>query len=204
MNSEDFKLSDDGEIEDLSNMEIAILIWDKQSALIEKYRPIEEFPEPPFNIDDPIHQVWIKDWFWRITEELTEFDEAIDHEEYDHAVEELSDVLHFFTGLFILLGHQEKYPKIFDWAIESEGPEEKASAYAIVYQLGLAGNCLKNKRWKQSPVRTNLEKFNYHLKVAFRGLLQLFAHMHVNQASDIYAVYFGKNRTNHERIKSNY
>lgn len=204
MNSKDFELPDEGSIEDLSPMEIAILIWDKQHELIVKYQPVEGTPDFPLNIDNPEHQVWIKDYFWRITEELQEYKEAMLKEEYDHAVEELSDTLHFFTGLFILLGFNDRYPKLFKWALEPIKADDRNPADQIVFFLGLAGNCLKNKKWKQSPVRTNVPKFEFNLKWAFQSLFRLLAQMHLDKAPDIYKIYSGKHQINQERIKSNY
>lgn len=83
-------------------------IFARQQELMNKYHDIEErsgllqTSDCPVNLDDKRGQARLKDFSWRVTEELGE---ALDarHDEA-HFKEELVDGLHFLTELSILAG----------------------------------------------------------------------------------------------------
>jgi hypothetical protein len=88
------------------------LIFDRQKELMEKYHPIEDknglliTKEVPINLHDSKGQFRIKDFAWRVTEELGEALEAFEiHPELtEHYDEEVADALHFLVELTILGG----------------------------------------------------------------------------------------------------
>jgi len=187
-------------------------IYDHQETLMKKYHDIEVkngFPdiEIPLMINDPGDQLKIKEFCWRVTEELAEAQEAFisefpatdDFNNHPHTMEELSDALHFLTEIFTMLefDHQEKFPPI--------GPEhdKEGSFFLPTYYLGLAANCLKNKPWKSTHVPTDKNKFLKHLREARCALVNIFVSFGCTE-EDIWDAYIDKNRINYERINTNY
>ncbi len=182
-------------------------IFNKQLVLAEKYRDIEGMGDLldtlKTNIDTAKGQKWIKDFAWRVTEELTEADEAMflyklnkDPEALKHYFEEVTDALHFFVELCIICGYNHK----------SFGDASTTSAtisYDVIYELGLACNCLKNKPWKQTQMLTDRKKFFGYLDEAFYKLRGLF-YQHNFDDEAIYNYYFKKNAVNKFRIRSKY
>ena len=182
--------------------ELELDIIRKQNELMLKYAPMEGIPDWPFNIDDKEHQIWIKDFFWRITEEYTEYLDAIIREDMSHAREELSDCLHFYTEVAILLG----CTNIIKLENELYGTISLARREIVlksIHYLGKAGNCLKNKKWKQSLISTDVDSFLHHFRESFKLLIRLF-NTHGKQANDIHYEYFRKHKINKKRQDSNY
>lgn len=94
-------------------------IFKRQKELMEKYHPIEakagllQTHDVPVNMHDPKGQARLKDFAWRITEEIGEAMNCLKnkpwkqtHMETDvpHYQEELADAFHFFIELLILSG----------------------------------------------------------------------------------------------------
>ena len=185
-------------------------IFKKQKELLNKYQAIEGMPNEivngrTYNIDTPQGQKWIKDFAWRVTEEICEALEAkrlgtssitseIDDEHFIHYLEELTDALHFMTEMTLICGIKE------DILFEPLIPENE---FEIVYYLGLMCNCLKNKPWKQTQMLTDRPKFETYLIAAFRRLWGAFKMNNITDA-DIYSLYFKKNIVNNFRIRSKY
>ena len=99
-----------------------------QKYLMPKYDEIEAAngllitPDCPVNLDDPKGQARIKDFMWRVTEELGEAANCLKNKPWkqthmptdiDHFNEELSDALHFFIELLILAGLDTE-EKVYD------------------------------------------------------------------------------------------
>jgi len=190
-------------------------IFDKQWELAKKYEDIEDMGTLLFdletNIDTANGQKWIKDFAWRVTEELTEAQEAIqlftdaaEDKDYplantclQHYVEELIDALHFLTELTLIAGYREEI-------IEDVWPDSDNTLgwENVVYYLGLMCNCLKNKPWKQTQMLTDRVKFKTYLDNAWFSLLSVLA-QRVNK-DQVYLYYFKKNAVNQFRIRSKY
>jgi len=89
-------------------------IFDRQKSLMEKYHGIEERngllldPSVPVDLDHRFGQQRLKDFSWRVSEELGEATAAFeDHPNLtEHLHEELIDALHFLIELLILSGLQ--------------------------------------------------------------------------------------------------
>lgn len=105
-------------------------IFARQLELMEKYHPIEKAnglivcEDVPVNLHDPRGQHRLKDFAWRVTEELGEAMNCLKnkpwkqtHMETDelHYKEELADAFHFFIELCILsgIGPEELYDLYF-------------------------------------------------------------------------------------------
>lgn len=194
-------------------------IFEKQTNLILKYQEIEDMPDWPMSIHTRVSQKWIKDFLWRVTEEMGESFEAyvnLGQETTDlalmqahltHNIEELIDALHFLVELLILVG------KDANWAREllknkNEGIqlniEYPAQAYwAVIYYLSMVGNTLKNKPWKQTEMPTDVDKFDLNLGLAFKALFICFETMDADEAM-VFNFYTRKNQVNKFRQDSNY
>lgn len=187
-------------------------IFDKQRELAEKYKVIEGMGtllEEKDNINTAFGQKWIKDFSWRVTEEITEAleakklldpdsDELDTSQEYLHYTEEMIDALHFLTELTIIAGYDEK---LFTGSVLPELTED--NEWEIVYQLGLMCNCLKNKPWKQTQMFTDKPKFEKYLRQAWLSYIVVMYEQDIS-IQDIYNLYFKKNSVNQFRIRSKY
>lgn len=186
-------------------------IFDKQREVALKYSDIEKMGTlltDKDNIDTAVGQKWIKDFAWRVTEEIAEALEAkISWSECDptdgdlleqygqHYTEELIDAVHFLAELTIIAGYDEEIIVT---------PVDVDTEWDVVYQLGLMCNCLKNKPWKQTQMLTDRPKFHRYLRRAWNAMYGVL----VNEANltdaDIYNLYFKKNEVNKFRIRSKY
>lgn len=122
-------------------------IFERQSQLMGKYHDIElksgllQTEDCPVNLDDKKGQARIKDFAWRVTEELGEALDA--KEDKEHFLEELIDGLHFLTELSILSGitpdeiisRAKKYAErisVSEIPKEEELPKENGLIYLCV------------------------------------------------------------------------
>ena len=184
-------------------------IFTKQKELAEKYHPIEKAngfiigESLRVNLHDKFGQHRIKDFAWRITEELMEAYEAYLLDNDEHTKEELADALHFMVELCLMCGisHNE-----LGFELKPDGGETQIDECILstVLQLGLACNCLKNKPWKQTQMLTDVEKFGFHMYIAFESLISCFAAAGIEFEEDIYDLYFRKNKVNQFRQESKY
>lgn len=196
-------------------------IFERQASLMEKYHAIEErngllqTGDCPVNIHDAKGQARLKDFAWRITEEITEATEArdvLDH--FEHYLEEMIDALHFLVEQQILAGitagsycPEGLKTDLLDYLM-FEGNNYVTSLtpiteYHIIERVGLAMNCLKNKPWKQSQMMTDEEKFYGYMRESLLALLAVLVRAGLT-AQDVYDLYFRKNEVNKFRQRSNY
>lgn len=75
--------------------------------------------------------------------------------------------------------------------------------WEVTYWLNIARNFLKNKPWKQSQMMTNESGYQEAIIMAFLSMMGLFFNLGLVD-SDIYFLYWKKNKVNQFRIKSNY
>lgn len=181
-------------------------IFTKQLGVMHKYAEIEGMPEWPLNVNTRVGQKWFKDFLWRVTEEIAESYEAYQANDSIHTIEELADALHFFTELCILAGFDSKWAatKITEMVPISADKENVMPAYLNAhYWLGMVGNTLKNKPWKQTEMLTDEVKFEEMLSNSFKALIDVFQ---ANGAGfeTIHSYYTRKNQVNQFRQKSQY
>lgn len=188
-------------------------IFNRQRELITKYHDIElksglmQTEDCPVNLDDKRGQARIKDFSWRITEEIGEALDALYEEGGEsgllHFHEELIDGLHFLTEMTILTGIDTS-----NWTLDnllkktSRQPlTELISRFIQV--LGMMCNCLKNKPWKQTMMKTNKENFYNHLQQVWEVYISILASQGFTE-EDICDIYFRKSQVNKFRQRSNY
>lgn len=199
-------------------------IFDRQKSLMGKYHDIElksgllQTEDCPVNLDDKRGQARIKDFSWRVTEELGEALDARTNK--DHYQEELIDGLHFLTELTILAG--KDYNTILPEGISThhedhlwdlvENAKENILEYGrdldswvtkFIEQLAMMCNCLKNKPWKQSMMKTDQETFYNRLTNVWVCYITILVVSGMN-AQDIANVYLKKSQVNQFRQRSNY
>ena len=200
-----------------TNKESLRAIFDRQKKLMEKYHDIEfksglmQTEDCPVNLDDKRGQARIKDFAWRITEEVGEALDAIENESGESALlhfhEELVDGLHFLTEMTILTGYDlPEYTTLKD--LIEEGSYR--NCYTLndlvsdhVMYLGMMCNCLKNKPWKQSMMKTNKENFYKHLKLVWSNYVAILTSQDLTE-EEITDLYLRKSQVNQFRQRSNY
>lgn len=200
-------------------------IFDRQKSLMNRYHDIElrsgllQTEDCPVNLDDKRGQARIKDFSWRVTEELGE---ALDAKaSKDHYQEELIDGLHFLTELTILAGkdydtiiprgvalyhpdHLENLVQNAHHQVENRGRSDiDYWVSKFIEQLAMMCNCLKNKPWKQSMMKTDREAFYSRLLEAWCCYITILVVSGMDSES-IACTYLKKSQVNMFRQRSNY
>lgn len=185
-------------------------IFDRQKELMAKYHDIElrsglmQTEDCPVNLDDKRGQARIKDFSWRIIEEVGEALDALESLEKEHFKEELVDGLHFLTELTILSG--------FEFNYEGDGVSHFAKyrtydklqdlVTRLVKELGMMCNCLKNKPWKQTNMVT--DKNNFYLQLELVWYVYFSILLIPMEEDEIVDIYLRKSQVNKFRQRSNY
>ena len=200
-----------------TNKESLKAIFERQKELMVKYHDIElksgllQTEDCPVNLDDKRGQARIKDFSWRITEEIGEALDALENEEGEAALlhfhEELIDGLHFLTEMTILTGYDISDKYCLEDLIK-EGNQR--NFYTLndlvsdhVMYLGMMCNCLKNKPWKQTMMKTNKENFYKHLELVWKNYITILTSQDLTE-QEIIDIYFRKSQVNKFRQRSNY
>ena len=199
-----------------------IAIFNRQKELMEKYHDIEarsglmQTEDCPVNLDDKRGQARIKDFSWRVMEEVGEALDAFEQGDLPHYCEELVDGLHFLTELTILAGYEPNeiveamnrndisgdcLDKIYKISMEFPGTISH-KVRVLVMDLGMMCNCLKNKAWKQTNMLTDRENFKSQLVKVWKDYIGLMSTEMVSD--DIAMVYLKKSQVNKFRQRSNY
>lgn len=199
-------------------------IFTRQKSLMDKYHDIElrsgllQTEDCPVNLDDKRGQARIKDFSWRVTEELGE---ALDAKATkDHYQEELIDGLHFLTELTILAGrdyhnilpestalyHNDRLEDLVENAkecISRSGDNLNYWVSKFIENLGMMCNCLKNKPWKQSMMKTDQNAFYGRLAEVWVLYITILVVSGLD-ADSIAITYLKKSQVNKFRIRSAY
>lgn len=200
-------------------------IFTRQKSLMGKYHDIElksgllQTEDCPVNLDDKRGQARIKDFSWRVTEELGEALDARSNK--DHYQEELIDGLHFLTELTVLAGkdydtilpkgvapyREDHLEDLVENALEVIDRYGQSSLELYVAKfienLGMMCNCLKNKPWKQSMMKTDREAFYSRLSEVWVIYITILVVSGMT-AQDIADTYLKKSQVNKFRIRSAY
>lgn len=213
-------------------------IFKRQSELMSKYHDIElrsgllQTEDCPVNLDDKRGQARLKDFAWRVTEEVGEALDSLHSGDKDHYYEELIDGLHFLTEMSILAGTspEEIFKVVFEREAKSNediletfvarvnqetvrfnDPANSCSpclsdiafkVMNLVESLGMTCNCLKNKPWKQSNMVTDRNAFYQNLSITWKVYISLLS-LDLT-AEEIVDVYLRKSQVNKFRQRSNY
>lgn len=191
-------------------------IFNRQKELMDKYHHIEErsglmqTTDCPVNLDDKRGQARIKDFSWRVTEELGEALDALRINDISHYREELIDGLHFLTELSILSGIEpcelsdadgDKLENLLN--NNKHSIEELDSLIRnFIEDIGMMCNCLKNKAWKQTNMLTDKDNFYKKLKKVWCDYISILS---TNLTTDeVVDTYLRKSQVNKFRQRSQY
>lgn len=188
-------------------------IFNRQRELMDKYHDIElrsgllQTEDCPVNLDDKRGQARIKDFSWRITEEIGEALDALNNEGGEsgllHFHEELIDGLHFLTEMTILSGIDASNWTLNDFIQIADKRALNELIALFIQTLGMMCNCLKNKPWKQTMMKTNKENFYLHLTRVWAIYVSILVSQGFTE-EDICDIYFKKSQVNKFRQRSNY
>lgn len=204
------------------------VIFDRQRELMAKYHDIEsrsglvQTEDCPVNLDDKKGQARIKDFAWRVTEEVGEALDAYEDDDMTHFAEELVDGLHFLTELTILSGwdydnvvpvievtNNKNNDSLDELVKEAERLSDKKGdirvmedVTSLVRELGMMCNCLKNKPWKQTNMVT--DKNNYYNQLTNVWIVYTSLLLNILDAEGIVQTYLKKSQVNKFRQRSNY
>lgn len=210
-----------------------VAIFERQHELMVKYHDIElrsglmQTEDCPVNLDDKRGQARLKDFAWRITEEVGEALDSLHSGDKDHYYEELIDGLHFLTEMSWLTGITpagifrnvfEREPSPYEDMLETfvtrsqqqavkfdVNPNPSDIAFKVmnlVEALGMTCNCLKNKPWKQSNMVTDRNAFYQNFSIVWKVYIALLS-LELS-AEEIVDVYLRKSQVNKFRQRSNY
>lgn len=221
MNIEDIGI----DVPECQNQHRLEMIFTRQRELMEKYEVIEkangllQTDLIPVGLHSPNGQARLKDFAWRVTEELVEAIDAI-HDGETHVQEELADTLHFLVEMMILSGIEAKdmvigplYYGMDDLQniftnIEMVGPQPPMAsqlelAMTFIRELGMACHTLKNKPWKQSQMLTDIPTFRHRMILSFHRFVAVCLSFNLH-AQPLFNLYFKKSEVNKFRQRSKY
>lgn len=189
-------------------------LFTRQRMLMAKYHPIEaasglqHTSDVPVALDTPRGQAQLKDFAWRVAEELAEAYEAfLEHPHPDkaqpHEAEELADAIHFLTELCILGGLGPNELLAMDQITPPLGPSVAEQYMRVVLNVGRAMNCLKQKPWKQTHQLTDKVRFYGDLQQAAVEMIKLFL-LRGHDAASLTDLYLRKSQVNQFRQRSKY
>jgi|SRR5690606_18060438 len=136
-------------------------IFCQQRSHMSKYADIEaergllQTPDIPVDLDDRFGQARLKDFAWRITEELGEALENVGPSGYLNQAayfEEIADVLHFLTEMTILAGYEPKQLLSSSAVMPSLEKDESVDLLNLLYTEAIQ-NIRKEER--ENPIDSN-------------------------------------------------
>ena len=190
---------------------------------MDKYHIIEQrngFRITVHDLHDRFAQHRLKDFAWRITEELAEASEAMRlHPGTNHGIEEIADAYHFLVELSLMvgwtadifteqlqLGPSDRLDQMFKYAYQTRDqtrPTVYEAFWFFTETLGITMNRLKNKPWKTTHMMTDTTKFHTSLAQTHCAFMVLCASLELT-AGDLYRIYFQKSEVNKFRQRTNY
>jgi hypothetical protein len=193
-------------------------IFERQTELMEKYHVIEAANgfwiagSSIADLNNAKFQYRLKDFAWRIIEELGEALEALGKGQDVHTNEEIADALHFLVELSIMVGYKPSVVLETLYILwEPEGTAFMVRKYSciayrvgvVVEKLGVTMNCLKNKPWKQTHMLTDQDYFMENMTKVWGAFIQLCITAKITE-NELYDLYFRKSEVNKFRQRSEY
>lgn len=187
----------------MTHIELLRTAFGVHKHLIDQFHPIEVASglladnNFPVDIETPSGQHLIRDFAWRITEEITEALRS--HNEgfpRDQILEEVIDAFQFWIELCWLV---ELSPNVVnDTSQPIHGSAFRLACLNFIEDLGMAVNLLKNKPWKKK-----LQPVPHAFLPQIAGLYGRFIGIAGSlgfSPDEFYAAYFRKAQINQERI----
>lgn len=179
------------------------MVFSEQERLMAKYQDIEGRAHD-LNLDTREGQTVVKDFLWRITEEIGE---ALDSElGDDHVREELADALHFLIELSIISGCRgSAYNRIYNYPFLPKGKltYDATALHPLVVALAKVGRTCKNKPWKQTQIPIDMVEYSHNLIGLVHEFLA-YCQWFFESQQQLYQFYFKKAQVNRFRQRSGY
>jgi hypothetical protein len=190
---------------ELSFPAVVVRCFDLQHELIRRYQPIEQYPTPPVSLHTATEQRLLKDFAWRLTEELGESYDAYIKHIVEDAMEELIDTFHFYFELCIFAGVTPPQllivcPNLPGRLDHVQHAEELY--WDVIFKLSQAMHVLKNRPWKKSLVLTDEALFRARLVAVFPALCQLWRGF--GRQEQLYEMFHAKHVVNVQRQLGSY
>lgn len=215
------------------------VIFAEQKKLMEKYHDIEkasgllQTTDIPVDLHSAPGQARLKDFAWRITEELCEALDALSSDSFgndckndrkddrNHAREEIADAFHFLIEFAILAGidssngyyfhtdvdkpHLDKLDILFEarTTVTTKPPNPSLHVMSFIKSLGMTCHTLKNKPWKQTQILTDVDEFSRRFLLVIKQFIDICIAFGLNSDS-LFDLYFRKNQVNQFRQRSKY
>lgn len=167
---------------------------------IERRNGLLQTDQVPVNVESFAGQARLRDFAWRITEELAE---AADTQVVARTQEELIDALHFLVELCILSGLSAGHfpPGDDEDRLGSlvRRDANRSGLIQVIASLGMTVNLLRNRPWKQQARLTEVA----HYQQALGRTVSIFLSMCANcdlTAEAIFDEYQRKHAINWQRI----
>lgn len=186
---------------------------------IEDRNMLLETKDIPVNLNDRLGQARLRNYAWRITEEVAEALNVLTIADYtDPAyVEEVADALHFLTEFSILAGVDsgdivtrmtghiggDGLSHIFEFAGRLDYQAEPDVYYSwacFIRALGMCVNRLKMRPWKQKHVETDITLFHFELVNVWTMFVSSCLTAGLD-ADALDAAYHTKKKANAQRVK---
>lgn len=171
--------------------------------VIEREHGLLQTEDLPVNLLTVRGQARLRDFAWRIVEELSEAQRA---ETKEDRQEEVADAAHFLIELMLLTGLEPEDTGTTDVARWIDRPNLAPhpfhdEAWRFTTRLGRAMGELSWRPWNVLPRRAFVEKeFRRKMLLAWDGFGGVVRAAGMN-GNDLLASYFKKNERNHERLR---
>jgi hypothetical protein len=193
MNTENFK--------PLENIDLKF-IEDKQMEVMFRYEPSEKSIFENFDIDTYEDQEIFKKYCWRVTEEIAEALEDLEHPQ--HFKEEITDAFNFLVELYNLYGWSVTDLKSLDYHPKDLGVTVlNLVCLDVIKQLGLTANLLKNRKWRQSQYLVDLLVFEKRFRLVWEEFIHLLSIAGISK-EELFDQWSLKYQVNIFRLESNY
>jgi dimeric dUTPase (all-alpha-NTP-PPase superfamily) len=196
-------------------------IFEAQRELMNEFHAIESAngfrveSSVPVDLDNPHDQLRLKEFAWRISEEVGEAVLALTQHGMSSKQyrEEISDVMHFYAELCLIAGitpsmicpsaGPDRLKTTFlsvanEYSMGFEGYSLQSFWLHVVVALSQAMNNLKNRPWKRTMKPTDRTAFREHLINTFREFVAVCLVSGMNE-QDLYDQYFHKRNINQQR-----
>lgn len=167
----------------------------------------------PVDLSTRAGQMQIKDFFWRVTEEVTETIDKFRHSaSAEDIMEELVDVLHFLVEVAIHVGvtpydlapvnNDQKLQYLFDRRRVAMDSVDH-SGYELIHELGQCAAMMKARPWRDKFPPVHKDDLIPHIRSAFMYLLSMFGLL-VTNIEEIVEAFTHKYNINKRRLAEGY
>lgn len=174
---------------------------------------------PDIDLDIPKDQQLIRAMAWSVVEEAGEAMEVFEKIQHlpflndradeinDHLGDEVADMTHFYLELLMMskIGVNDflRFAPINSWTKFQGDNWESTYFKDFVVQLALAVNCLKNRFWRKTSLKTEVLTYENRLLVTIPKFFKFIQSLGFDEKTWI-DYYLRKNEVNLFRIRSRY